>query len=422
MGAGFAGLNAVHALRTTNAEVTIVDRNNFHTFQPLLYQVSTGYLGPDEVGVTVRSVFRQQRRVTVRVGTVIGVDWSTCRLQLEDGAELPFDYLVVAVGATTHYFDIPGMQENSWPLYTLGDAVRLRSHLLAELERAAGDPDPNAQPATVAVVGGGPTGVEMAGALATMGRDLIGGDVGMRVVLIEALPRLLNGFSDKSGRRALNDLRSRHVDVRLGTSVKSANADSLTLETGESIPTHTIVWAAGVRSNPLGEQLGLTTGKGGGVVVGSDLQVRDRPRVFAVGDAALISPVGSRQPLPRLGPVAIQSGKHAGRQIARLIAGRPTTPFKYFDKGVMAVLGRGNAVAEVPWPGKGVAVGGRLAWLLWLGVHIVYLVGFRNRLKVLVDWGWNYLTARGAGAILVHQGRPSGGSTGLAPRGRTHRR
>ncbi len=398
IGAGFAGINAAHALRNAAVEVTLIDKNNFHTFQPLLYQVSTAYLAPEEVSDTVRSIFRSQSNVNVIVGEVVGADWDNRRVELDDGTSVDFDYLVVGGGGTTNYFGIAGMDEHSWPLYTLADAVRLRVHLLSELERAASSTDHDPSRSTVVVVGGGPTGVEMAGALSTMGPVFIGEGVGLRVILVEALPGLLSNFSKKSGERALNDLRRRGVEVRLDTKVASADAEAVELVGGERIKTHTVVWGAGIRASSLGEKLGFDVAKNGAIIVGPDLQVPNRPGVFAAGDIA--SAVSKGQPVPALAPAAIQGGKHVARQIQRLMDGQSTKPFSYRDKGIMAVIGRGNAVAEIPFPFR-IRLGGRAAWLMWLGVHIVYLIGFRNRIKVLVDWAWSYLTSKGSGAILV---------------------
>ncbi|RKS74072.1 NADH dehydrogenase [Motilibacter peucedani] len=408
VGAGFAGINAVHQLARHEVDVTLVDRNNFHTFQPLLYQVATSYLPPEQVGATIRAVFRKQRNVKVRVGRVDDVDWDERAVVLEDGDRLPYDYLVVAAGATTNFFGISGMEDHAWPLYTMGDAVRLRLHLLEELERAAAEPSADLARQTVVVVGGGPTGVETAGALAAMGKEHVGGDVDMRVVLVEALPRLLNTFSEKSGRQALDDLRRRGVEVLLDTAVASADDKGVTFKSGERIDTRTVVWAAGVQASPLGRAVGVELGKGGSIVVGPDLQVKGHPGVFAAGDIASISPPPHGTPPPLVAPNAIQQGKHVGRQIARLGAGEQTEPFSYFDKGSMAVIARGDAVTEIPVPGlrgRILRVAGLPAWLLWAGVHVVYLIGFRNRVKTLTDWLWSSLTSSGGGAILVRATR-----------------
>ncbi|MFY9809103.1 MAG: NAD(P)/FAD-dependent oxidoreductase, partial [Pseudonocardiaceae bacterium] len=408
LGGGFAGLNAAHALREVDAAVIVLDRNNYHTFQPLLYQVSTGYLAAEEVGAALRTIFRRQSNATVRMGAVVSVRWAERTLCLQDGSAVTFDYLILAAGAQTNYFGIAGMAEHCWPLYTLDDAVRLRMHLLNRLEETAATAEHAAEPITAVVVGGGPTGVETAGALASMGQELVGPGAGLRVTLIEAVPRLLSAFSPRSSKRALEDLRRRGVEVRLGETVQSADAGGVTLADGHRIETDTVIWAAGVQASPLGGAFGLERDTHGRILVDPQLRVPSYPNVFAAGDIAVTTPAHGAAP-PMLASAAIQTGRHAGEQVAQLIAGRPLTPFRYHDKGIMAVLGRGDAVAELPLrpPAGGTSryplrFGGLLAWLLWLGVHIVYLIGFRNRIKVLLDWGWSYFTSHGAGAILVH--------------------
>lgn len=408
VGGGFAGMNAAHALRQCGARVTLVDKHNYHTFQPLLYQVSTGYLAAEEVGAALRSVFRRQRNLTVRVAIVTSVEWADRTLRLQDGSALDFDYLILAAGAETNFFGISGMAEHAWPLYTLADAVRLRAHLLGTFEQVAATADSTHAQITTVVVGGGPTGVETAGALASMGHEVVEPVATLQVILVEAGTRLLNGFSRRLSQRALDDLRRRGVDVRLGRSVKAADADGVTLNGGEWLQTHTVIWAAGVQANELGRAMGLQLNRQGRVVVDPYLQAPGHPNVFAAGDLAAVEATPRDTSLPMLAPVAIQTGRHAGEQVSRSIEGEPLVRFHYRDKGIMAVLGRGDAVAELPLlPRLGgsrtyrLRFGGLPAWLLWGGVHIVYLIGFRNRIKVLVDWAWSYFTSRGAEAILV---------------------
>jgi NADH dehydrogenase len=407
VGGGFAGMNAAHALAHANVDVTLIDRHNYHTFQPLLYQVSTGYLPPEEVGAVFRSVFRRQSNLTVRVATVTSADWTDRKLCLADGSRLGFDYLILAAGAETNFFGIVGMAEHAWPLYTLADAVALRTHLLGTLEAAVGAGQPADERITVVVVGGGPTGVETAGALASMAHEVVGPATTLRVILVEAASRLLSVFNPRSSERALQDLRRRGVEVRLSQSVEAADADGVTLGGGERIQSSTVIWAAGVQANGLGDAIGLELSRGR-VVVDPYLGVPGRPNVFVAGDLAAVTAPKSGAALPMLAPVAIQAGRHAGEQVARLMAGAPLARFRYHDMGIMAVLGRGDAVAELPLLlGAGTTnryrlrFGGLPAWLLWVGVHIAYLICFSNRIKVLLDWGWSYFTSRGAGAILV---------------------
>ncbi|HYZ35730.1 MAG TPA: NAD(P)/FAD-dependent oxidoreductase [Pseudonocardiaceae bacterium] len=407
LGAGFAGLNAARALRRVDADVTLLDKNNYHTFQPLLYQVSTGYLPPEEVGAALRTVFRRQSNLTVRLGELVAVDWTQRVLHCRDGSTVGFDYLILAAGAQTNFFGVPGMREYSWPLYTLTDAVRLRQHLLSILERSAQHAGPGAGRVPVIVVGGGPTGVETAGALSSMARELVGPAAKLAVTLLEAGPRLLGGLSPRSSQRALIDLSRRGVTVRLNQRVAAADAHGVTLASGERLATDTVIWAAGVQANDLSRALGVDLNHHGQIIVDAELQVPDHPGVFVAGDLAASPPAAPHERgLPMLAPVAIQSGRHAGEQLTRLIQGQPLKTFGYRDKGVMAVLGRGDAVAELPlWSRSAghyrLKFGGLVAWLLWLGVHIVYLISFRNRLQVLIDWAWNYFTSRGAGAILL---------------------
>ncbi len=405
-------MNAAHALRHADVDVTLVDKHNYHTFQPLLYQVSTGYLPAEEVGAALRSVFRRQRNLTVCVATVVSLESAAQQLRLQDGSSLSFDYLILAAGAETNFFGIEGMADHGWPLYTLPDAVQLRTHLLGTFERVARADPTGATQITVVVVGGGPTGVETAAALASMAQEVVGPVATLRVVLVEAGPCLLAGFSPRSSQHALDDLRRRGVDVRLNRTVQAADDAGVTLDGDERIQTCTAIWAAGVQANRLSHTLGLDLGRQDRVVVNPYLQASGHPNVFVAGDLAA---TGAPQPgvsLPMLAPVAIQTGRHAAEQVARAIDGKSLAPFRYRDKGMMAVLGRGDAVAELPLRPGTVAsnayplrFGGLPAWLLWLVVHIVYLIGFRNRIKVLVDWGWSYFTSRGAEAILV---RPSG--------------
>nr|WP_269205070.1 NAD(P)/FAD-dependent oxidoreductase [Motilibacter aurantiacus] len=408
IGAGFAGLNAVHELRGAPVDITIIDRNNFHTFQPLLYQVATSYLPPEQVGSTIRTIFRRQKNVKVRVGEVSGVEWDTQTVELTDGTTVPYDYLVLAAGATTNFFGIPGMDEHAYPLYTMSDAVRLRLHLLEEIEQAARDRSSDRSHETVVVVGGGPTGVETAGSLAEMSCHHIGGEVDLRVVLVEMMPRLLNTFSEQSGEQTLKDLRKRGVEILLNTSVKSADEKGVELSDGQRIETRTVVWGAGVQASPLGRKLGLELGRGGSIVVEPDLRVPGRDNVFAIGDIASPKRPEGARPFPLVAPNAIQQGKHTGKQIAKLVAGQQPAPFEYFDKGILAVIAKGDAVAELPLPGssgKRIKAKGFPAWALWAGVHIVYLVGFRNRLKTLTDWVYNFGLGSGGGGILVRASR-----------------
>jgi NADH dehydrogenase len=411
IGAGFGGLAVAKKLAGQPVEVTLVDRENYTTFQPLLYQVATSGLSPTDVAYPVRGLFHKQRNLRFRLGTVVAADWDARELQLSDGSTLAFDHLVVAAGAVTSWFDVPGASEHAFPLYTLDDSVRLRNHIVERFEVADADTDEIDQGAlTFVVVGGGPTGVETAGALTELvgvvfHRDYPLLDIGRaHIILLEARDSLLGPFSDPSRQRALESLRSRHVDVRLGTAVQEVQANQVKLNNGETLSAQTVVWAAGVAANPLAEALGLERTRGGRIVVDKDLAVPEHPGVWAVGDvAAAIGRNG--QPEPQLAPVAMQAGAHVAKQIGRQTAGKPTRPFHFRDKGTMATIGRRTAVAELP--GR-IRLYGTPAWLSWLGLHIFYLAGLRNRASVMMNWAWNYLTwDRGARIILRPWARKS---------------
>jgi NADH dehydrogenase len=398
VGAGFGGIEVARHLDERPVDLTLVDRNNFHTFPPLLYQVATAGLNAADVAHVVRGLFHGQRNLRFRQAEVTGVDWDARTVLLAGQHPLPFDHLVVAGGAAVTHFGTPGAAEHGFVLYTLPDAVLLRNHVLERFEaaaaRAASGAPPEDGALTFVVVGGGPTGVETAGALAELfamvfRKDYPELDVSRaRIVLVEAQDHLLGPFSPKSRRHALDTLRSRGVDVLLGTGVASVDAGSVHLQDGQALPCQTLVWAAGVRANPLADVLGLEQGRAGRIVVGPDLRVPGREDVWAVGDMAAATDAKG-QLLPQLAPVAMQAGRHVARQITRLAEGKPTEAFKYRDKGTMATIGRRAAVAELP---GGVHLKGGLAWLAWLGLHLVFLVGKRNRASVLLNWAWNYLT------------------------------
>jgi NADH dehydrogenase len=427
VGAGFGGLAASRALGGAGVDVTLVDRNNFHTFQPLLYQVATAGLNAADVAHAVRGIVREQPDVTFRRATVTGVDWDTGtdaggRVLVDHGPALPFDRLVVAAGATADYFGIPGAQKHGRPLYTLADATSLRNHVLGRFEAADADPalvDDGAL--TFVVVGGGPTGVEVAGALAelitmVLRRDFARLDVGRaRIVLVEMVDDLLTGFRPESRRHALEALVARGVEVRTGTRVVEITPTRVHLRSGEDhdddadaadrvLPAHTLVWAAGVRASAVTSVLGVELGRGGRIVVGPDCRIAGRTDAYAIGDGAAITLAGG-QPAPGVAQIAIQSGQHAAKEIIRSLRGERTgAPFRYRDKGSMATIGRRAAVAELP---LGVTLSGAPAWLAWLGLHLVYLIGFRNRLSVLFAWAWNYLTWDRGPRLIFEQHRTS---------------
>jgi NADH dehydrogenase len=395
VGAGFGGVDCAKVLVDEPLDVTLVDRHNFHTFQPLLYQVATSGLAASDVAYPVRGLFQDAANVRFRRGEVSGVDWDARRVLLSEGDPLPFDHLVVAAGATTNWFGVTGAADRAFPLYTLEEAIRLRNHVIGRFERADADPSLVGNGAlTFVVVGGGPTGVETAGALIeligkVLAKDFRRLDVGAaRVVLVEMADTVLAPFSRTAQRHALTQLRDRGVEVRLGERVTAVDADAVTLASGEVIPTATVVWAAGVTAHPLARTLAVEQGPGGRVVVTPELRIPAHPESFVVGDLAL-TPGRDGRPLPQVAQVAKQSGRYVGRELVRSVKGRPSRRFRYVDKGTMATIGRHSAVADLP---LGIHLTGFVGWVAWLFLHLLYLVGFRNRLSVLVSWGWSYLT------------------------------
>ena len=396
IGAGFAGLNAAKKLRGAPVDVTIIDRNNYHKFQPLLYEVAMAGLEPDDIAHNVREIFRGAENIRFRMGTVDGIDLDAKRLHLRTGDPVDYDYLIVAAGAVATYFGIEGAAEHAFPLKNLPDAVNLRNHVLHQFERY--DRDPGAVPEgtlNFVLVGGGPTGVEMAGALVelfdTLEDDYPAFDVRdqARVILLEIEPDLLPPYEKSLRDYTRNVLEQRGVEVRTETAVKRVEADRVHLSDGSFIPAQTLVWAAGVKASPVANLLGVEQARGGQVIVDPDLSVPGHPEVFAVGDMAAIRRDEGDEWLPQLAQVAIQSGRHAARQIRARIDGRSTEAFTYTDLGQMATIGRNAAVAELA---GGLKFKGLIAWLMWVVIHIAKLVGFRNRISVFMDWIYNYFT------------------------------
>ncbi len=399
IGAGFGGLAASRALLGDAVEVTILDVNNFHTFQPLLYQVATAGLDGENVAYAIRGSVRGRRghpsNVTVRMVRVASVDLAGRAVVLFDGERVPYDTLVLASGAVSNDFGVPGVAEHTLPLKHVDDAVALRIHVLSRFEEAAEDPALLADCVLdIVICGGGPTGVEMAGGLHELYRKVLARDfpqlpVGdARITLVEMGDRLLAPFTPKSSERARRALARRGVDVRFGVSVDRVERERVHLSDGEQLCAGTIVWATGVKAEGLAATLGSPVTRGGRLVVEPDLSIPGHPEVFAIGDIAA-APGRDGAPLPQVAQPAIQGGKHVARQILRRLQGEPTEPFQYHDKGQMATIGRHDAVTELA---NGWRFSGPIGWLAWLGLHLVYLMGFRNRIKVFVDWAWNYVT------------------------------
>ena len=403
VGAGFGGLGVAEQLGYVPVEVTLIDRHNYHTFQPLLYQVATSLLNAEDVGAPVRGMFRHQDNVTFRMATVTGVDAAGQKIQLEDGKQIPYDYLVLAGGATVNYFNTPGAAEHAFPLYTLANAVKLRNRILERFEAADRNPALIEDGAlNFVIVGAGPTGVETAGALSDLFYNLLPRDYHdlatekARVILVEMGKEVLAPFKDNLRTYAKQELEQRRVEVRLEQAVAEVGGTFVRLKSGEEIKAHTLIWAAGVRANPLADMLGSPQGRGGRIKLNPDLSVPDHPEIFVVGDMGEVASDGNV--LPQLGSVAMQSGEHVGRQIARRLHGDPGQPFKYWDKGFMATIGRGAAVVEFP---NKRTLDGPLAYFAWLGVHLALLSGIRNRIETLWNWGWSALTHDRAARIIV---------------------
>lgn len=417
LGGGFAGLNVARRLSreaggSTPLRVTLIDRNNYHTFQPLLYQVATAGLQPQDIGHSLRNLFgggrlgrlaRRRSPVRVRMGTVVGIDRERRILTFADGYEMDYDVLVVAAGASTADYGIPGVTEHGFPLKSLTESVALRNHVLKQFERAALHPERIPEGAlTFVVAGGGPTGVELSGALTELFRVLRRDHPELphdrvRVVLVEMLPSVLPPYSERSRRFTAEALAERGVELRLGTTIERVEVDRVVFADADSILTRTLIWTAGVKANPLAAVLGAEQGKGGRVVVDPDLRLPDDPRVFVIGDIAA-APGRDGDPLPQLAPVAIQQGRHTAGQVVAVLRGEPTKGFRYRDKGSMATIGRSDAVVELPF---GLRYHGFPAWVSWLLLHLLYLVGFRNRVAVLLSWMWNYLTYDEANRLII---------------------
>jgi len=395
IGAGFGGLAAAKRLEDEAVDVTLIDRHNYHSFQPLLYQVATAGLNAADVAYAVRGMFRRQQRVLFRKAQVIGVDWDSQLVLLRDEPPVSWDHLIIAAGSSTNYFGVPGAAEYAFPLYGLEDAVRVRNHLLSLFEAAEARPDLIDDGAlNLVIVGGGPTGVEVAGAMAELVEKVLRQDFHdldvhrSRVILVEQASHLLAPFSAKSQRYARKVLEARGVEVRLDTAVTEVGPDRLMFADGTEMRTRLVVWAAGVRAGLLADALESTQGRGGRITVAPDLSIPGHPAAFAIGDIADIDD-GKGGRLPQLAQVAIQGGGHAAEQVLATIDRRPRQPFRYFDKGTMATIGRRAAVAELP---IGLDLTGTPAWLAWLGLHLVYLLGVRNKVSVFINWAWNYFT------------------------------
>lgn len=407
LGGGFAGLAAARALRRAPVRITIVDRRNHHLFQPLLYQVATAALNPADIAYPIRSVLRTQQNARTLLARVTGVDLERRTVLLADG-ELPYDGLLVATGASHSYFGKDEWEAWAPGLKTVEDALEIRRRVLSAFEAAERLPDDSRllETLTFVVVGGGPTGVELAGALSEIGRLTVAKDFRrfdprrLRVVLVEGTDRVLPPYSPRLSQDAKLQLERLGVEVRTSSRVTRIDGSGVWLG-DEHIPARTVLWAAGVAASPLGRSLGPVD-KAGRVLVAPDLSVPGRPEVFVAGD--LMSLMQDGRPLPGIAPVAIQSGRRAAKNLEARLAGRATTPFRYLDKGSLATIGRAAAVGQI---GR-FEVRGFFAWWLWWLVHIAYLVGFRNRIVVMLGWAWQYFAfSRGARLITGRTWEPA---------------
>lgn len=394
IGGGFGGLAAARGLAKARCRVTLIDRHNHHVFQPLLYQVATAGLSPGDIASPIRWILRRQERLRVLLGTVERIDSAARTVSLDGGEVMAYDYLIVAAGATHSYFGHDQWSGAAPGLKTLDDALLIRRRLLLAFEEAEREHDAERQRflLTFVIIGGGPTGVELAGALAEIAKQALRSEfdaidpASARILLLEGGPSILPAFPEglrRSARRALEHLG---VVVREGQAVTAIEAGAVTVG-GERLPAHTILWAAGVAAAPIGRDLGPGVDRAGRVVVEPDLTVAGHPGVFVIGDLASFSHQ-TGTPLPGVAQVAKQMGAHAASNVARLMRGEPTTPFRYFDPGNMATVGRAAAIADFGF----LRLSGFLGWLMWLFVHILFLIGFKNRLSVMLQWAAAYLT------------------------------
>ncbi|HXF62919.1 MAG TPA: NAD(P)/FAD-dependent oxidoreductase [Caldilineaceae bacterium] len=411
VGGGFAGLHAAKALAKQPVRITLIDRRNYHLFQPLLYQVAMAGLSPGNIAAPLRGILRNQKSVRVLLGEVRDIDPDNRTVTLDDGSNLSYDYLVVATGSSHSYFGHDEWEPVAPGLKSLADALEIRQRVLLAFEKAEREQDPAARQAwlTFVVVGGGPTGVELAGALGELANYTLRGNFrsidpsSARIYLIEGLERVLPPFDPSLSAKAEASLRRLGVTVRTKTLVTNVTPDYVVLKRGdqeEVLPCKTVLWAAGVQASPMGkliqERTGVQLDRVGRVMVEPDLSVQGYPSLFVIGDLAHFAH-GLERPLPGLAPVAMQQGDHIGRVIASRLANRPAAPFRYRDKGTMATIGRAAAVAEI----VGLKLSGFIAWLTWLFVHLMYLVGFENRILVFLQWAWNYFTYKRGVRLIV---------------------
>jgi NADH dehydrogenase len=403
VGAGFGGLKAAQALRRAPVELTLIDRNNHHLFQPLLYQVAAAYLDPEQIAKPVRGIFRRQKNLCFKMTEMVGVDFGNQVLETTSGG-IPYDHLILAVGGQTNFFGMPGVQKHGYSLKRLIDAVGIRNRLLTSFEQAVLESNEVRRRAalTAVVGGGGAAGVEMAGALAELTGNVLSRDFkefsskDFRIILCEAADRLLPDLPEDLARKAEGILKAKGVEVRLGSFVTAFDGEEVKLKDESTIPARTLIWTAGIQAAELTGKLGVSLGPGGRIVVEPTLQVPGHPEVFAIGDAAYWEESG--EAIPMVAPAAVQMAETASENVLRRIGNKPLRTFHYKNPGALATIGRNAAVAEV----KGLKFRGFSAWLVWLAVHLIRLVGFRNRLVVLINWAWDYFFFERASRIIIN--------------------
>jgi NADH dehydrogenase len=416
LGGGFAGLYAARRLKRAPVRVTLVDRRNHHLFQPMLYQVATAALNPSDIAAPIRSVLRNQRNTEVLLAEVAAVSTAERRVDFTDGTSVEYDYLIVATGARHSYFGHDEWEQFAPGLKSLEDAVEIRQRVLLAFERAEREPDPvrRHEYLTFVIVGGGATGVELAGAVAELRRFALKRDFRRidpgeaTVMLLEGGPRLLPSYPPSLSNKAKQDLRRLGVEVRTETLVTDIRPNSV-VAGGWTIPTQTVLWAAGNCASPILKSLNTPLDHIGRAIVEPDCTIPGHPEVFVLGDAALFNHQEGG-PLPGISPVAIQMGEYSAATIQADLAGEPRRAFHYWDKGQLAVIGRGRALADI-WK---LHFGGLLAWLIWIFVHIFFLIGFRNRILVMIQWAWSYITY-GVGARLITSETPCAPPTPALP-------
>ncbi|MGZ9223152.1 MAG: NAD(P)/FAD-dependent oxidoreductase [Anaerolineales bacterium] len=392
VGAGFGGLEAAQRLAHAPVQITLIDRHNYHLFQPLLYQIAIAGLVPSQIAYPLRTIFRRQKNLTFQMGEVTSIDFDA-RYVRTNGSIIAYDYLVLAAGGETNFFGLNTVEEHGFQLKSIEDAIGTRNHLLRMFERASREVDPDKRKAllTFAVVGGGPTGVETAGALAelithVMTKDYPEMDLKeSRVLLIEATGTVMTAYPDELRKATADLLRSKNVEILLNTRLTDYNGQRITLADGGKIDSYTLIWTAGVRAAELVDRLGIQQAAAGRVRVEPTLQLPQHPEVFVIGDAAYVEDKQG-QPLPMLATVAQQQAKAAARNIQNILKGKNPEPFQYKDPGLLATIGRNAAVARI-W---GLSFSGFIAWAIWVVLHIYRLIGFRNRLVVLINWAWDY--------------------------------